>query len=111
MDGNPVRIAIVGIGMWCKALATVMQKSGAFKIVTRYTRTKAKRDEFVASFQCDQEASYEDVLRREDVEAILLTTPNSAHSEMTVLAANHGKHVMGGKPIANRVSHANGRMR
>ncbi|MDP3039231.1 MAG: hypothetical protein Q8O18_05095, partial [Deltaproteobacteria bacterium] len=44
MDGKPVRIAIVGIGMWCKALAIVVQKSGAFKIVTCYTRTKAKRE-------------------------------------------------------------------
>ncbi|MFH1757642.1 MAG: Gfo/Idh/MocA family oxidoreductase [Pseudomonadota bacterium] len=103
MDFNPVRITIVGIGMWCKALAMVMQKSGAFKIVTCYTRTKVKREEFAAAFQCDQEASYEDVLRREDVEAILLTTPNSAHSDMTVLAADHGKHVMVEKPIANRV--------
>src|SRR3972149_2470956 len=69
MDGEPVRIAIVGIGMWCKALATVIQKSGAFKIVTCFTRTKAKRDEFAATFRCDPETSYADVLRREDVEA------------------------------------------
>ena len=106
MDGKPVRIAIVGIGMWCKALATVIQKSGAFQIVTCFTRTKAKRDEFTATFRCDQETSYENVLRREDVEAILLTTPNSAHSEMTVLAADRGKHVLVEKPIANRVSDA-----
>ena len=58
MDGKPVRIAIVGIGMWCKALATVIQKSGAFKIVTCFTRTKAKRDEFAATFRCDRETSY-----------------------------------------------------
>ena len=106
MDGKPVRIAIVGIGMWCKALATVIQKSGAFQIVTCFTRTQVKRDEFAATFRCDRETSYEDVLRREDVEAILLTTPNSAHSEMTVLAADHGKHVLVEKPIANRVSDA-----
>ncbi len=106
MDNKPVRIAIVGIGMWCKALANVMQKSGAFRIVTCYTRTKGKREEFAAAFQCDQEDSYENVLRREDVEAILLTTPNSAHGEMTVKAAEHGKHVLVEKPIANRISDA-----
>ena len=102
----PVGIAIVGIGMWCKALATVMQKSGAFRIVTCYTRTKAKRDDFAASFHCDQESSYEEALKRQDVEAILLTTPNSAHGDMTVMAAEHGKHVLVEKPIANRVSEA-----
>ena len=106
MDGKPVRIAIVGIGMWCKALATVIEKSGAFKIVTCYTRTKTKREDFAATFRCDQETSYEDVLKRGDVEAILLTTPNSAHSEMTVMAAGHGKHVLVEKPIANRVADA-----
>jgi predicted dehydrogenase len=106
MVEKPVGIAIVGIGMWCKALATVMQKSGAFKMVTCFTRTPSKRQDFAAAFQCDQDSSYEDVLKRQDVEAILLTTPNSAHGEMTVLAAQHGKHVLVEKPIANLVSDA-----
>jgi predicted dehydrogenase len=106
MAEKPVGIAIVGIGMWCKALATVMQKSGAFRMITCFTRTKAKRDEFAAAFQCDQDSSYEDVLKRKDVEAILLTTPNSAHGDMTVMAAEHGKHVLVEKPIANRVPDA-----
>jgi len=106
MVEKPVGIAIVGIGMWCKALATVIQKSGAFKMVTCFTRTKAKREEFSAAFQCDHDSSYEAVLKRKDVEAILLTTPNSAHGEMTVMAAEHGKHVLVEKPIANRVPDA-----
>ncbi len=106
MPEKSVGIAIVGIGMWCKALATVIEKSGAFRIVTCYTRTKAKRDEFAATFHCDQESSYEDALKRQDVEAVLLTTPNSAHPAMTVMAAEHGKHVLVEKPIANQVSEA-----
>jgi len=106
MAEKPVGIAIVGIGMWCKALATVMQKSGAFKMVTCFTRTPSKRQEFAAAFQCDQDSSYEDALKRRDVEAVLLTTPNSAHGEMTILAAERGKHVLVEKPIANRVSDA-----
>ncbi len=98
MPEKPVGIAIVGIGMWCKALATVIEKSGVFRIVTCYTRTKAKRDEFAATFHCDQESSYEDALKRQDVEAVLLTTPNSSHGDMTVMAAEHGKHVLVEKP-------------
>jgi len=106
MDVKPVRIAIVGIGMWCKALATVIQKSGAFQIVTCYTRTRAKREEFAATFLCDQENSYEDVLKRRDVEAILLTAPNSAHCALAVAAAEQGKHVLVEKPIANLIPEA-----
>ena len=106
MAEKPVGIAVVGIGMWCKALATVMQKSGSFRMVTCFTRTPSKRQEFAAAFQCDQDSSYEDVLKRQDVEAILLTTPNSAHGAMTVMAAEHGKHVLVEKPIANQVPDA-----
>jgi predicted dehydrogenase len=104
MADKPVAIAIVGIGMWCKALATVIQKSGAFQMVTCFTRTPSKREEFAAAFQCDHDSSYENVLKRKDVEAVLLTTPNSAHADMAVLAAEHGKHVLVEKPVANRVS-------
>jgi len=106
MDAKPVGIAIVGIGMWCKALANAVQRSKAFRIVTCYTRTKAKREEFAATFGCDQETSYENVLKRDDVEGILLTTPNSTHAEMAVLAAEHGKNVLVEKPIANQISEA-----
>ena len=106
MAEKPVGIAIVGIGMWCRALATVIEKSGAFRVVTCFTRTPAKRQAFAAAFRCDQDSSYEEVLKRKDVEAVLLTTPNSAHGDMAVLAAQHGKHVLVEKPIANRVSDA-----
>ena len=106
MNERPVGVAVVGIGMWGKGLSTALQKSGAFRIVTCFTRTKAKRDQFTAEFQCDQESSYENVLKRKDVEAIMLTNPNSVHAEYTIMAAEKGKHVLVEKPLANRVSDA-----
>ncbi|MBI5968282.1 MAG: Gfo/Idh/MocA family oxidoreductase [Deltaproteobacteria bacterium] len=106
MGEKPVGMAIVGIGMWCKALANAMQKSPAFKIITCFTRTKAKRDEFAATYHCDQENCYEEVLKRKDVEGVLITTPNSSHAEIAVQAAYHGKHVLVEKPIANQIRDA-----
>lgn len=106
MGDEPVGMAIVGIGMWCKALANAMQKSPAFKIVTCFSRTKAKRDEFAAIFHCDQESSYEEVLKRKEVEGVLITTPNSSHAELAVQAAHYGKHILVEKPIANSIREA-----
>lgn len=106
MNPNPVKIAVVGIGMWCRAMADAMQRNQAFQIVTCYTRTNAKRDEFAAAFHCDAEDSYENLVRRADVEAILLTTPNNTHAPMAILAAKNEKHVLTEKPIANRIPEA-----
>lgn len=106
MVEKPVGMAIVGIGMWCRALANAIHKSPAFKIVSCFTRTKAKREEFARAFSCDAEDSYEDLLKRKDVEGILVTTPNSTHADLTVQAAEHGKHVLVEKPVANRIGDA-----
>ena len=105
-DAKPVGVAVVGIGRWCWGLAGAIHRSKLFKIVTCFTRTKEKRDQFVAAFQCDQETSYEDVVKRPDVEGVVIVAPNNAHAELTVLAAQHGKHVLVEKPMANRVPEA-----
>jgi len=103
MTEKPVGMAIVGIGMWCRALANAIHKSPLFRIVTCYTRTRAKREDFAREFGCDAEDSYEGILKRKDVEGILITTPNSTHGELTVQAARQGKHVLVEKPIANLI--------
>ncbi len=46
------------------------------------------------------EASAEALLDRTDVQAVIITSPQSAHCEQTVLAARAGKHVMVEKPMA-----------
>jgi predicted dehydrogenase len=46
------------------------------------------------------EPSVEALLQREDVHAVIITSPQSAHAEHTALAADHGKHVLVEKPMA-----------
>jgi predicted dehydrogenase len=99
-----VGVALVGTGSWAGVIATAVQRSQKVKMVTCYTRTPEKRQAFSKKYGCDQEKSFEDVLKREDVEGILLTTPNAIHAEQTVLAAQHGKHVFVDKPIANTLA-------
>ena len=48
-------------------------------------------------------AMYEDVeemCRSADVDAIWVASPNRLHAEHTIIAANHGKHVICEKPMA-----------
>jgi len=51
-------------------------------------------------------ATYEELLRRDDVAAVLIATPSRLHHEQTLQAAEAGKHVLTEKPIAVTLDHA-----
>ena len=96
-----VMLGLVGIGSWSGVLADTIQRSKKVRLVTCFTRTPEKRMAFSQRYGIDQEESYEALLKRNDINGILLITPNAVHAEQTVLAAQYGKHVFVDKPIAN----------
>ena len=99
--GDVVGVAQIGIGGWSTVIADGAMRSEKVKMVTCFTRTPEKRKAFAQKYECDEEKSFEDVIKRDDVDAVLLTTPNAIHAEHAVLAAQNGKHVFVDKPIAN----------
>jgi predicted dehydrogenase len=101
---DKVGVALIGIGSWSGVIANAVHRSKKARMVTCFTRSPEKRLAFSKKYGCDHEKSFEDVLRREDVEGILLTTPNAVHAEHAVLAAQQGKHVYVDKPIANTLA-------
>src|SRR6266487_250900 len=43
---------------------------------------------------------HEDIVRREDVHAVIIATPNFTHAPIAMDAIAHGKHVLCEKPLA-----------
>lgn len=50
------------------------------------------------------EATYEGLLARPDVQAVLIATPHTAHRDQVVAAAKAGKHVLVEKPMSTNVA-------
>ncbi|MHB8566169.1 MAG: Gfo/Idh/MocA family protein [Nitrososphaerales archaeon] len=100
---EPVNIAIVGLGHWSDMHAGAIKKNNLLKLVTCYTRTEAKAKKFATENNCSYEKSFEDLLKRNDVEAVLLTTPHKTHTDLAVKTAEAGKHLLIEKPMANTV--------
>jgi predicted dehydrogenase len=98
---DKVKVGIVGIGWWSDVLAAVIEKSDALELRAGYSRSGDKTAAFAERFQCEAAVSYEAMLAMEDLDGIILTTPNSAHRQGAEAALAAGKHVFVEKPISN----------
>jgi predicted dehydrogenase len=94
------------MGWWSDVLADAIKRSGKLTIRSCYSRSGEKREKFAAKYGCRAAGSYQEILEDKSVEAIINTTPNSAHRETTIAAAQAGKHTFLDKPIANTIADA-----
>jgi predicted dehydrogenase len=95
-----IHAAIVGLGTWGQHLvASVQGRSDAIRFVAAATRTPAKAADFCARHGIRMADSYEALLNDKSIEAVVLATPHSAHSEQIIAAAEAGKHVFVEKPL------------
>ncbi len=104
MASDAVRLGLVGTGTWSGAIGNAMLKSNRVELVTCFDPVAVKRKALSEKFGCDREKSYEDLLKRDDIDGVHLTTPNAIHAEQAILAARQGKNVFVDKPIANTIA-------
>jgi predicted dehydrogenase len=55
---------------------------------------------------CEFAIGWRDVVRREDIDIILVCTPPSSHAEISIAAMEAGKHVLCEKPLARTIEEA-----
>ena len=95
-----IRAAIVGMGVWGQNLVRHVQgKSSVIRFTAGATRTPDKAREFAAQHGIRMLESYEAVLADPDVDAVVLATPHTQHTDQIVAAARAGKHVFSEKPM------------
>jgi len=97
-----INAAIVGLGWWGKTLVeSVSAGSEALRFVAGATRTRTPEVEaFADEHALALQADYDDLLGNPAIDAVVLATPHSMHSDQIVAAAEAGKHVFCEKPFA-----------
>jgi predicted dehydrogenase len=102
-----VRLAPVGLGRWAKVLARAARRGDVIDLVSCYSRSEDKRREFMEELGVPRSAaSYQELLADEEVEGVLITTPNDTHRDMIIQALEAGKAVYVDKPIAHSLDDA-----
>jgi predicted dehydrogenase len=95
-----IRAAIIGLGTWGQNLVrSVHGVSPSIRFVAAATRTPDKSRDFAQAHGLRMLASYEAVLADPEIDAVVLATPHSLHTEQIVAAAHAGKHVFSEKPL------------
>lgn len=94
---SAVRFALVGTGniasLHAQAIAQVPQAS----LVAACSRTLPT--EFARKYDCEAFSSLSELLSREDIDAVCVTTPSGMHGEPAIAAMRAGKHVLVEKPL------------
>jgi len=95
-----IRAAIVGLGRWGRSLVTsVAGKSDDIRFLLAATRTRASAEDFCRANEIELLDSCEEILRRPDIDAVVLATPHSRHEAQALAALAAGKHVFVEKPL------------
>jgi len=94
-----LRAAIVGIGNWGQNLVRSVEGSERIRFVAGATRTAARAEDFCKKHGISLLGSYDELLKKDEVQAVVLATPHSQHCDEIVAAAKAGKHVFVEKPL------------
>jgi predicted dehydrogenase len=104
---KPVGFGILGSGFMARTYAEALTNhvpDGRLVAVALGSRAATLAGDYAVR----AEASGDDLLRRDDVEAVIVATPHSTHLPLTRQAAAAGKHVYVEKPMALTVAECDG---
>jgi predicted dehydrogenase len=99
-----VRLGLSGLGNFSTTIANAVKRSPRAELVTCFDVLPERRQAAAAKYGCGQESSFEAMIRRKDIDGVLLVTPNALHCGQTEMAVKYRKHVYVEKPIANTLS-------
>lgn len=94
-----IRAAIIGMGSWGQHLVRCAQGSSVIRFVAGATRTPEKARDFVARHGLRLLPDYAAALADPEIDAVVLATPHTQHTEQIVQAAAAGKPVFTEKPL------------
>lgn len=99
-----VRIGLIGVG-WIGSHHGHNAVTNPLAELVAVANPECDRDK-VEQFMAREGVSprcycdYEELLRQEDVDAVIIASPNGAHAEQAIAAAQAGKHIYLEKPMA-----------
>lgn len=100
-----LRVALIGCGVVGRRRARIIGRP-AGTLVVAVDRDPARAAQVAEELGCEVGGDWQAAIRREDVDAVIVSTTNDALAPIAAAALGHGKHVLVEKPMARTPSEA-----
>ena len=101
-----LRLGIVGIGVGASEILPQMEAMSDIQLVAAADINRRVLNTFQHRYGAKAYDSIEKLCADPNVEAVWISTPNRFHAPHTIMAAEHGKHVVVEKPMAISLAEA-----
>lgn len=98
--GGRVRIGVLGASAIARRRFLPALMASCAELIAVASRDGGRAREFAGQFGCVAARDYEELLRRDDVDAVYVSVPTGLHRQWTLAALRAGKHVLVEKPLA-----------
>ncbi len=98
--GRKLKLGIVGIGVGASEILPAMESAQQIELVAGADVNRRVLQTFQTRYGARVYESIEKLCQDPDVEAVWISTPNKFHAPHTIIATQHGKHVVVEKPMA-----------
>jgi predicted dehydrogenase len=103
-ESGMLNIGIIGTGRVSSGHATAIDALAGTRLAGCAEVDPVRLAKFTERFSCPAYESYEELIARHDLDAVVITLPHWLHSDVTVACLHAGKHVLVEKPMAMTVA-------
>jgi UDP-N-acetyl-2-amino-2-deoxyglucuronate dehydrogenase len=99
MTKRPLQFALVGCGVISSAHARSIQELPDAELAAVCDIVEERAARLAADYPADVYTDSNAMLRRDDIDVVIVLTPSGLHADVGVMAAKAGKHVLVEKPM------------
>jgi len=104
LQGRQLNIALIGCGGMGRRESQELAAIPQARLTAVCDVMRGPAESFGKEMGVPWSTDHREVLRREDVDAVIVATPNGLHTDVVIDSANAGKHVFCEKPFAFTVA-------
>lgn len=95
-----MKAAVIGLGWWGKVIVKNLTNSKKINVICGVDQDLSSLSDFGKEHKIELRDSYESVLEDQDIDAVILATPNRLHHIHIIQAAEAGKQIFCEKPLS-----------